>query len=233
MRLIGYWLRNLKDHEFCLPQEVVGDLPSEVRSQLAAYLDTGALYEHYRGFSWCRFFCGAQLTELGSRELTDGEWVWPEGLAHYVRAHGILLPEEFIKHALSQAVPLTATLKGTPLDLDFWRIWCAARRSPTVLEHLSEARADADKLTEEWLDLCMADKVAEHGLSDIICLRCMERALKGILLCPKHACLDAGMVTVEFYSIKPEHVAEAVETPAALATSLSWNMRSRTPGRRA
>jgi len=41
MHLIGYWLASLKDLQFCHPQEVVGDLAPEVRSQRADYLDAG------------------------------------------------------------------------------------------------------------------------------------------------------------------------------------------------
>ena len=35
----------------------------------------------------------------GSLELTDGTYVWPEGLAHYVEQHGVKLPGEFLEHA--------------------------------------------------------------------------------------------------------------------------------------
>src|SRR5215469_14697581 len=103
MRLIGYWLRDLKDEEFCAPQEVVGDMPEHVRTRLADYLDAGAvdLWHSQWGYSWCRFFCGIPSHQMGSSELTDGRWRWPAGLSHYVRAHGIVLPDEFIAHALA------------------------------------------------------------------------------------------------------------------------------------
>jgi hypothetical protein len=32
-------------------------------------------------------------SEMGSFDLTDGLWLWPEGLAHYVEAHGLPLLE--------------------------------------------------------------------------------------------------------------------------------------------
>ena len=64
-----------------------------------AYLRNG----HYRGaalgFSACRFECRDKYGMLGSGELTDGEWVWPEGLPHYVERHGVMLPEEFVASA--------------------------------------------------------------------------------------------------------------------------------------
>jgi hypothetical protein len=33
---------------------------------------------------------------MGSRDLTDGVWVWPEGLAHYVEEHDVMLPDAFL-----------------------------------------------------------------------------------------------------------------------------------------
>jgi hypothetical protein len=103
MRLIGYWIRDLKDEEFCAPQEVVGDMPQDVRTKVADYLDNAAV-DHWhtqRGFSWCRFFCGIPFQRMGCSELTDGRWRWPQGLSHYVREHEIILPQEFVAHALA------------------------------------------------------------------------------------------------------------------------------------
>ena len=37
---------------------------------------------------------------MGCCTLTDGTYVWPEGLAHYVSEHAVRPPEGFIKHAL-------------------------------------------------------------------------------------------------------------------------------------
>lgn len=37
--------------------------------------------------------------------MSDGTWLWPEGLSHYVREHGVVLPEEFVVHALSTPIP--------------------------------------------------------------------------------------------------------------------------------
>jgi hypothetical protein len=33
---------------------------------------------------------------MGDSDLTDGIWVWPEGLEHYVRHHHVRLPGQFI-----------------------------------------------------------------------------------------------------------------------------------------
>jgi uncharacterized protein (DUF952 family) len=35
--------------------------------------------------------------DMGDSDLYDGEWVWPEGLAHYVERHAVRLPEDFVE----------------------------------------------------------------------------------------------------------------------------------------
>lgn len=39
---------------------------------------------------------------MGHRDLTDGVYVWPEGLAHYVKAHAVRLPDDFLAHVRTQ-----------------------------------------------------------------------------------------------------------------------------------
>ncbi|MFT5048691.1 MAG: hypothetical protein ACI8QZ_000078 [Chlamydiales bacterium] len=63
---------------------------------------------------------------MGSRCLTDGEWVWPEGLAHYVEAHHVRLPDEFLGwmrtcdwHVAEAATTLD---QGKP-NTAFWIDW--------------------------------------------------------------------------------------------------------------
>lgn len=34
----------------------------------------------------------------GRLELTDGTFIWPDGLAHYVRDHAVRLPATFVSH---------------------------------------------------------------------------------------------------------------------------------------
>src|SRR5688500_6081646 len=92
MDVIGYWITDLTDEVFCAPQEVVGFLPQDVRTELVNYLNAGTVVvpRMQFGFSWCRFFCGANGRTMGNKELSDGSWIWPEGLSHYVQAHGVI-----------------------------------------------------------------------------------------------------------------------------------------------
>jgi hypothetical protein len=40
--------------------------------------------------------CGIEHSMMGDSDLTDGIWVWPQGLVHYVDAHQLALPKQFI-----------------------------------------------------------------------------------------------------------------------------------------
>jgi len=219
-RVIGYWIRNLKDEEFCAPQEVVGNLPREVRSKLADYLDGGSIdpLNSQCGYSWCRFFCGVSNERMGSKELTDGFWSWPEGLSHYVRAHGIILPEEFVAHALANGVPrpprqqIKQPSRQVTPSLDFWRKWCSTHRAPAFLERLRRARAEADArarvVEREEIQRRVSDEIARYGLGDARCIfvGCQERVLSGRKLCARHMLKDTNHIADGCYSITPQLV---------------------------
>jgi hypothetical protein len=141
VRAVGYWCSS--DHPpsrpgfprpldafFPDPRCLVGSGrdPTD-RELIVAYLRSGQVYARWRGLSYCRFRCGIDPSLMGSRCLTDGAWVWPEGLAHYVEAHSVRLPEEFMRgmEARGWAVPCDDNLpcydtQGEP-DYDFWVAW--------------------------------------------------------------------------------------------------------------
>jgi hypothetical protein len=53
----------------------------------------------FMGHSTCRC-CGQRN---GNRDYADDTYVWPEGLGHYIREHGVKPPQHFIDHVfLSQ-----------------------------------------------------------------------------------------------------------------------------------
>lgn len=65
---------------------------------------TGLVARTYMGYSRCRM-CGE---ENGDIELSDGVFVWPSGLAHYVAGHGVRRPRRFVRHALATIDALEA-----------------------------------------------------------------------------------------------------------------------------
>jgi hypothetical protein len=71
----------------------------EERDAVIAYLlRRGYVRMAYLGWSTCRI-CGC---ENGTKDMTDGVYVWPEGFAHYLIAHEVKPPVEFIQHVMSR-----------------------------------------------------------------------------------------------------------------------------------
>ena len=98
---IGFW-RGSKNETSELPWPTDYYDPhwdEEEREAVATYLDSGKIADSYRGWSECRV-CGCMN---GTSDMTDGTYLWPEGLSHYVREHNIRLPREFINHAMEGA----------------------------------------------------------------------------------------------------------------------------------
>jgi hypothetical protein len=78
--LIGYW-RSETHPEWPDPADLVDpQWDAQERHMVTMYLASGTIARTYMGFSPCRL-CGRQN---GSLEYTDGEFIWPEGLAHYL-----------------------------------------------------------------------------------------------------------------------------------------------------
>lgn len=66
------------------------------RQRIIAFLKRGGQVAQYRGWSTCRL-CGIHN---GSQDLGDEMFVWPQGYAHYVDAHHVKPPQEFLDWVL-------------------------------------------------------------------------------------------------------------------------------------
>lgn len=98
---IGYW-RSVYEPQLPDPAWFVDlNWPATVRQQVVDYLSQGRQLFAWMGFSWCRFRCEAGKC-LGAWDFTDGTYIWPEGLDHYVAYHNVRLPDEIVAHILAQ-----------------------------------------------------------------------------------------------------------------------------------
>lgn len=91
---IGYWQAETTDAWPDVNAFIDTSWDADERERVVEHLRHGLLARPYMGFSTCRI-CGERN---GSLELTDGTYLWPDGLAHYVETHGVRLPEEFVRH---------------------------------------------------------------------------------------------------------------------------------------
>lgn len=136
--LLGYWCESSPAQYLGFPDPaalVAPDWERKRRADIVSYLRAGTPQAQYMGYSTCRF---ADCTHrdrscLGSADLTDGQWIWPEGLWHYVHDHAVRLPDEFVASAAKRNFVIPAKLDARArvfADPAFWLRWCAEHTAP-------------------------------------------------------------------------------------------------------
>lgn len=127
--LIGYWDEEGLDagrHSYPKAQDLVTTWDPETKEKVLTLLKLGGeAVNFYRGYSTCRF-CGILN---GTSERYGAGWLWPQGLAHYVEAHSVALPEQFIKVAVRPLVCAknigTESIPLKDVDTTFWIEWAS------------------------------------------------------------------------------------------------------------
>ena len=114
LTLIGYWDGPHTDNSWPAVESFVdSSWDAEERDDVAYYLSRGLVAVGFMGYSRCRF-CGENN---GNLELSDGVFIWPEGLGHYLIEHGVRLPDEFVRHTYE----MIEKLETAERDVDWWR----------------------------------------------------------------------------------------------------------------
>ena len=96
-KIVGFW-NNRRDEypEFPMPEPNNSNYDKAKMIEYLSY-PYSAVVIKYRGVSHCRV-CNAII---GSRTLSDGVYMYPEGLKHYVEEHEVELPSHFVNHVES------------------------------------------------------------------------------------------------------------------------------------
>lgn len=94
LKYIGYWSSGENPLDYA---DSTWD-PAEREAVFRYLSEAGSIIYYWAEPVACKI-CGRRN---GSRCLTDGEWVWPSGLIHYISKHSIRLPEEFVAHVMSK-----------------------------------------------------------------------------------------------------------------------------------
>lgn len=113
--LIGYWDGPATEPGWPSPDMFVdAGWDPDTRETVADYLARGHVARACMGYSPCRI-CGCPN---GALELSDGVFVWPEGLRHYVVDHQVRPPDGFVQHVLTR----TEWLESAGRDAQWWRL---------------------------------------------------------------------------------------------------------------
>lgn len=116
--LVGYW-RSRQEPAWPDPAWFVDSSWDMVeRRRVADHLRGGRETALGLGLSWCRFRCGASLA---STLLSDGTWIWPASLTHYLECHDVRLPDEFVRHVLVQHRVFDVPAGVAAIDDAWWK----------------------------------------------------------------------------------------------------------------
>lgn len=121
---VGFWEENTES-DMPNPKSLGSwQLSDKTMFELINYLLQCPMFCSYWGMSWCRFECGTSDWEMGNAEYTDGKFVWPQGLIHYLLVHRIQLPKKFIDHCLNNDLAIDELTniadKKYEIDYDWW-----------------------------------------------------------------------------------------------------------------
>lgn len=95
VKRVGFWWSKMEPWLPRAQDHVDASWNLHERAMVIRYLERPThKSEAFFGESNCRF-CGKAN---GCRDVTDGVYVWPDGLSHYLRSHGVKPPAEFIEH---------------------------------------------------------------------------------------------------------------------------------------
>lgn len=117
---VGYW-HSIFEPEYPDPAWFIDENwhPAE-KKMVIAHLLQGQILADWTGQSWCRFRCGE--TQMGAKDMTDGVYIYPQGLVHYLEIHQVKLPDEFIRH-VQQYKPMEINfgLEHCIITHDWWK----------------------------------------------------------------------------------------------------------------
>ena len=135
LTLVGYWstenIESLKGWWIHPKLLVRKGFYGDKKEKVVKYLRSGCLVFSYAGCSSCRLDSTIPDEVMGSGELTDGYWLWPEGLAVYVERFDVILPAEFLAY-MSDNDYVPGKFILDPDDVvpvwGFWIGWCSAMK---------------------------------------------------------------------------------------------------------
>lgn len=110
---IGYWSGEHAPGWPDVSDFVDNSWDQDERADVSNYLRYGTIVWYCMGFSACRI-CGKQN---GNCEFSDGTFIWPEGLVHYVEDHAVRPPQRVVAHAHAAM----ERLESATVDSTWWQ----------------------------------------------------------------------------------------------------------------
>jgi hypothetical protein len=152
LEVLGWGFNGKAPNAYPRPQMLVSRWDAEERAAVSRYLRGGRTLASFPEVSFCRFACGER--NMGRHDLTDGTFVWPDGLVHYVDTHDVRLPERFLAHVLARGAEIAPFMMPEPAfglyDTGPWLMWAREQGACLDLDGWAiPTRDDARRIAAE------------------------------------------------------------------------------------
>ncbi|SHK29522.1 hypothetical protein SAMN02745181_3590 [Rubritalea squalenifaciens DSM 18772] len=132
---LGYWSGYGAPAGYINPKYLRGEYTQNEKEQIAKYLLKGNKVNFQLGYAINRINPAQGGAFMGCAEITDGTYIWPEGLWIYVYYYDVRLPAYFLNH-INESNALDKTTCGdlSTVNWDYsqWIGWCKKNR-PNLL----------------------------------------------------------------------------------------------------
>ncbi|WP_299158326.1 hypothetical protein [uncultured Tenacibaculum sp.] len=144
---IGYW-KSIYEPELPDPANFIDlNWNTNEKNIVLQHLKKGKPIAQWMGTSWCRYRC--KENDMGASCLTDGKYIYPEKLSHYINKHNVRLPDTFIKHILNyKPLNILADLNNYDVDYELWRKELGFNNTPNVNTYLALTDDEIEKFNE-------------------------------------------------------------------------------------
>jgi hypothetical protein len=97
------------------------------KDQLVTYLTQTVVVEATTWMTTCPL-CPSELPTLNYQ--SDGVWLWPQSLAHYVVWHSVVIPDRFAEHIRRRDYTPSEAVGVPHHELPWPESWAAFRQKP-------------------------------------------------------------------------------------------------------
>ncbi len=118
-RYIGYW-KSDNHPTFIDPKYIMGTWREEKRASIIAYLQSGRIFCDHLQLEQC-IICKYETKRI---DLTDGLWIWPSILVHYIQEHNILMPPDVEKELARRNFQMPEYKGVLEVSWIYWETYC-------------------------------------------------------------------------------------------------------------
>lgn len=128
LKPVGYWKEPGIGANWPDPKQLVDPMwRCSEREQIASYLKRGLVLRACLGYARCRLG-DVPDKEMGCADLSDGRYIWPEGLWIYVARFDVRIPDDMVEHMRANDFKLPDGLRAADIprehvDLEYWNTW--------------------------------------------------------------------------------------------------------------